>query len=95
MRRSDKARFLAIVASQVLGLGLIVALLLLPWWASAALIAGAVFGVVLLPDALFPPVVAEQFGSAADTKLAALRFWLAAPIALFILVAAFVAMWRS
>ncbi len=95
VRRSDKARFLEIVASQVLGLGLIVTLFLLPWWASAVLITGAILGLVLLPDVLFPPVVAEQFGSAADTKLAALRFWLAAPIALFVLVAAAVAMWRS
>ena len=59
------------------------------------LITGAVFGLVLLPDILFPPVVAEEFGSAADTKRAALRFWVVAPMALFVLVAAVVAMWRS
>ena len=79
----------------MLGFGLIVALFLLPWWGSAVLITGAVLGILLLPDVLFPPVGAEQFGSAADTKLAALRFWVAAPIALFVLVAAVVAMWRS
>ena len=95
MRRSDKARFLEIVASQLLGLSLIVALLLLPWWASTVLITGAVLCLVLLPDLLFPPVVAEEFGSAADTKRAALRFWVVAPITLVVLVAAVVAMWRS
>ena len=57
------------------------------------LIIVSIAGMLVLPDLLFPPVVAEQFGSVADTKHAALRFWIAAPIALIALVAAFVAMW--
>ena len=50
-------------------------------------------GFIVLVDVLFPPVVVEHFGSKADTKRAAIHFWLAAPIALIVLVAVFVAMW--
>ena len=94
VRRSDKAKFLEIVGSQVLAAALFVFLFLLPWWVSAALIPAAMVGIALLPDVIFPPVVAEQFGSDADTKRAAFRFWLAAPFALIALVAIVVAMWR-
>jgi hypothetical protein len=94
VRRSDKARFLEIAGSQVLAAGLFLSLFLLSWWASALLILGTIAALVLLPDAVFPPVAVEPFGSAADTKRAAFRFWLAAPIALIALVAIVVVMWR-
>ena len=93
VRRSDKAKLFELVASQLLAAGLLFSLFLLPWWASTMLIIVSIAGMLVLPDLLFPPVVAEQFGSVADTKHAALRFWIAAPIALIALVAAFVAMW--
>jgi hypothetical protein len=94
VRRSDKARFLEVAASQVLAVGLFFPLFFLPWWASTLLILGTIAALVALPDAMFPPVVAEPFGSAADTKRAAFRFWLVAPFAMVALVAIVVVMWR-
>jgi hypothetical protein len=82
------------LGSQVLAMVLFLAALLLPWWASTMVIIAAIVGMAVLPDAIFPPVVAEQFGSAADIRRAAVRFWMAAPIALFALIVVLVGMWR-
>ena len=93
VRRSDKAKLLEIVASQVLAAGLFLSLFLLPWWASTLLIVSTISGLLVLPDALFPPIAVEPFGSEADTKRAAFRFWLAAPAALIALVVVVEKIW--
>ena len=79
----------------MLGLVLIVLLFLLPWWASVALIVGVPLAFLVIVDAMFPPVAAEPFGSAAETKRAAIHFWIAAPIVAAITVALVVAVLRG
>jgi hypothetical protein len=95
VRLSDKARFAEAVGSQVLAIALVVALFIVPWWVSAMLMIGVPLAFMALVDALFPPVAAEPFGSAADTRRAAVRFWLFAPLALAALVGAVVAIVRG
>ena len=69
----------------MLAVGLILPLLLFPWWVSivAAICLPPAF--VALIHANFPPVALESFGSAADTRRAAIHFWLFAPLASMVL----------
>ena len=66
---------------------LLAALFLLPWWGSAITIIGVYIAFLALVDFVFPLVAAEPFGSPADTRRAAIHFWLLAPISLLLLVA--------
>jgi hypothetical protein len=94
-RFSDKARVVEAFGSQVLAMALIVPLFLLPWWGGVLTVVGASIAFVALVDIVFPLVALEPFGSAADTRRAAIHFWLMAPIAFLVVVAMLVAMLRG
>lgn len=95
VRRSDKAKAMETVGSQVLAVGIFVPLFLSPWWVSSLLVLGAVATMLVLPDVLFPPVAAEPFGSTADTQRARAHFLLITPVALLALVWMAVHLWGN
>ena len=86
-RVPDKARVLETVGAEVLAIAAVITLLVLPWWAASSLFVAAFVGLKSLLAVAFPLVPTDPFGSTADTKRAALRFWLYAPLGLIVTAA--------
>lgn len=84
-----------ILAAEVLALGAVAALILLPWWQAFGGALLAIVGLQAVVNWAFPLVPMEEFGSPSDRRRAAWRFWLVAPFFLAGTLALLVAMLRG